>query len=258
MTATAGNGANFNEDAQITALDDGTVVLAWHEARSDGASSVYAQRFGGTGTPQWAQRMQLPAELDSGQSAPAIAALKNGGFAVTWTANYGAANGGSAVRDSYGGIFGQRYDSSGQRLGGEFHVNTTTKGTQENDQILVHEDGSGCTVLWLSHGPKSIRFQSFASPDRPDSTPVPANSENILEITASFQNRKTEPGDWKAVALQDGGFGVVRHNGYGDVFVQSFHADGSARAAGATITTAQGGSFKADLNQLPDGRLVVT
>src|SRR5262249_3967961 len=51
-----------------------------------------------------------------------------------------------------GGIFGQRFSSSGAKLGAEFHINTYTEGQQSFP--AVSSDGTGNFVaLWAFAGP---------------------------------------------------------------------------------------------------------
>ncbi len=46
-------------------------------------------------------------------------------------------------------LFGQRYDSNGDRVGGQFRVNAISRGDQINPQIAVSSDGS-FSVVWQS------------------------------------------------------------------------------------------------------------
>ena len=69
--------------------------------------------------------------------------LADGGFLVTW-----------ASQDQDGdkkGVFGQRYDSSGNTVGSEFQINTYTTGDQKKPAVIMLEDGS-VIVTWQSNG----------------------------------------------------------------------------------------------------------
>jgi hypothetical protein len=60
------------------------------------------------------------------------------------------------------GIFGQRFDSSGAKLGGQFQVNTTASGSQDSPSIAVAPDGS-FIVAWYGPGTSLDVFaQRFA------------------------------------------------------------------------------------------------
>jgi Ca2+-binding RTX toxin-like protein len=73
------------------------------------------------------------------QSEPAVAALSDGGFVVVWQ---------SMLQDtSYWGIYGQRFDGNGNRLGDEFQVNTKPHDSQKKPTVtgLV---GGGFVIAW--------------------------------------------------------------------------------------------------------------
>lgn len=63
---------------------------------------------------------------------------------VVWSGN-GAQTG--QVDDS--GVFAQRYDASGNKVGGEVLVNTTTTGVQSNPVISMADNGD-FVVAWSS------------------------------------------------------------------------------------------------------------
>jgi hypothetical protein len=76
------------------------------------------------------------------QSYPAVTALTDGGYVVTWT---------SLGQDGSGyGIYAQRYDADGNAVGVEVRVNTTTTGEQYDPAVAALSDG-GYIVTW--HGP---------------------------------------------------------------------------------------------------------
>src|ERR1051326_1420451 len=79
----------------------------------------------------------------SDQIIPAVAALGDGGYVVTWT-RYDQDGSG-------GGIHAQRYNASGNTVGDETRVNTTTGDTQEQPSVAPLADG-GYVVTWMSDG----------------------------------------------------------------------------------------------------------
>jgi cysteine-rich repeat protein len=95
------------------------------------------------------------------QQLPTAAADAAGNFVVAWR---------SAAQDGDNwGIFAQRYDSTGVRLGGEFQVNTITTAIQENAAVAAAPDGD-FIVLWKS-GTGNIVGQRY------DSTGTPLGGE---------------------------------------------------------------------------------
>jgi hypothetical protein len=70
-----------------------------------------------------------------------VGADASGNFVVVWE---------SSGQDGSGrGVFGQRYDSEGQRLGSEFRVNSFTRDYQEYPSVAVAPDGH-FVVVWTS------------------------------------------------------------------------------------------------------------
>lgn len=95
-------------------------VVAWLDGASDGDDyGVLARRFGHDG-----RALGAPFVVNSTtagmQNAAAIAVARDGGFAIAWN---------SADGDQTG-IFAQRFDTHGRRLGGEFRINDYTTGHQ--------------------------------------------------------------------------------------------------------------------------------
>ncbi len=71
----------------------------------------------------------------------AVAGALNGNSVTVWA---------SRGRDGSGfGIVGQRYDDTGEKVGGEFLINETTRGAQQRPAVAIWEDGS-FIVTWDS------------------------------------------------------------------------------------------------------------
>lgn len=90
------------------------------------------------------QEFQANRHTPNHQNYPAVAADAAGNFVVVWE---------SDLQDGSGeGIFGQRFNSAGARLGGELQVNTFTTNHQSDPSVAV--DGSGSfVVVWSgNHG----------------------------------------------------------------------------------------------------------
>ena len=73
-----------------------------------------------------------------------IALLDDGGWIVTWQ---------SSSQDTGGnmGVYFQRYDASGNPVGGETHVNTYETSTQGDPRVVALDTG-GWVIAWESHG----------------------------------------------------------------------------------------------------------
>ncbi len=121
------------------------------------------------------------------QQNPAITALADGGFVVTWQSN---------LQDGSGyGVYGQRYNSFGIAAGVEFRINTYSQNDQSYSAITALADG-GFVVTWSSSNQDGVR--------------VNGKRYNSLGAVVGGEFRvTTNPPDFSATditALSDGGF----------------------------------------------------
>jgi hypothetical protein len=128
-------------DAVVATLANGNIVVAWRESDptlGDGNSaSVKAQIFvGSTNIVPLTLEFVVNTTVAGVQQLPAIAVLTNGNFVVTWTDWSASADdpSGSAIR-------GQIFDPLGNKVGGEFLVNTVTTESQYRPQVTALKDG---------------------------------------------------------------------------------------------------------------------
>jgi hypothetical protein len=145
-------------DAALSFDAVGNFVVAW--TGEDGSDNgIFARRYDAAGQPRGGE-FQVNTHTSNWQYHPAVAADAAGNFVVAWT-SYRQDGG---YTGSYGGVFAQRYDSSGVRRGGEFQVNTYTTDGQKwptvasdsvgNFVVAWHsrQDGSGNGVFAQRHG----------------------------------------------------------------------------------------------------------
>lgn len=152
---------------------------------------------------------------EKGQWGASVTALDDGGFVVVWT---------SWEQDGVqGGIYGQRHDRNGNKIGGEFQINTTTFQMQ-----------TGANVTTLNDGTFVVTWHSFEQ-DRSDEAIIGRRYDALGNaLTDEFQiNTRTEfDQEWPNIAsLADGGFVVVwtsdedDANGYA-VYGQRYDSNG--------------------------------
>ena len=105
----------------MAALSDGGYVVTWQSRNQDGSVfGIYAQRYDADGNAVGSEtRVNTTTAHD--QFYPAVAALSDGGYVVTWT---------RTARTAPAGIYAQRYDADGNAVGSETRVNTTTASYQ--------------------------------------------------------------------------------------------------------------------------------
>jgi hypothetical protein len=70
-------------DAQVAASADGGFIVEWQGADADG-TGIFGRRFAADGSAVDGHEFQVNQNVQGDQSAPALAALANGGFASAW------------------------------------------------------------------------------------------------------------------------------------------------------------------------------
>lgn len=136
LVNTTNNGEQ--QQASVAFIGGGDFVVVWANV-SQHPLGVYGQRFDSTANPIGGQ-FQVSADTQSG-SQPTVAADSAGNFTVVWQ-SWGEDG-------SQQGIVGQRFDSQGQKLGGEFIANTTTDKDQKYPSIAMDPQGNAL-VFWHS------------------------------------------------------------------------------------------------------------
>lgn len=139
----------------VTGLRDGGYAVAWGLLPIDvPPPDVYTRRFDAAGVPVGGETRANTFTADA-QQQPGIAALRDGGYVVTWMSQY---------QDGSGyGIYAQRFDGSGAPVGSETRINTVTSGSQEAPAIAGLGDG-GYVVVWFNGDIKAQRFDSNGAP----------------------------------------------------------------------------------------------
>ena len=173
---------------------DGRFVASWVSPNIDGSSyGIAARRFDASGSPVGADF--LANSYTTGfQLFADVAVDLNGDFVVVW-------DDASTIATAPGAaVFGQRFDASGNRLGGEFQVNSYTTGPQRFPSISVSPAG-GFVVAWSSpdgsgYGMSARRF---------DASGTAAGSDFVVNTYTT--------------GVQNGVFGQVAHDAHGNFVV---------------------------------------
>jgi hypothetical protein len=144
-TATTG----YQAAPAIAANAAGGFVVTWVGSSDGSAGGVFAQRYDSAGAPEGGEFL-VNTYTTGGQSIPAIAADAAGNFVVTWF---------SAGQDGDGGgIFAQRYDSTGASVASEFQVNTDSTGFQTLPAVAVERDTGAFAIVWFE-APGAVRIR---------------------------------------------------------------------------------------------------
>ncbi len=239
----AGNplGEEFQVNTQTTGVQTGAAVAAdaagnfvvvWASTPQDGSEyGVFGQRFDEAGNPLGVE-FQVNTYTTDFQLGPEVAADSDGDFVVVWESFFD--QDGSAD-----GVFGQRFDAAGNRVGGEFQVNTYTTSVQAGPAVAV--DGAGrFVVVWNSFPQDGAGFGVFGQ--RFDAAGNPSGSEfRVNTETADDQLlpavETDAAGGFVAVWQRD-----AQHGSGRGVFGQAFDAAGDPRGGEFPVNTETAGS----------------
>jgi hypothetical protein len=155
----------------------GNFFVVWTSSASSGTDSdnfsVQGRLFDGSGAPL-SNDFQINTVTGSVQRYLNVAADPSGNFVVVWQ---------SFESDGAGGysqaVSGQRFDSTGARLGFEFKLNTYTPNAQVRPSVATDASGNFVTV-WASAGLDSsyysVQGQRFDSSGAPQGTEFQVNT----------------------------------------------------------------------------------
>lgn len=125
--------------ATVAADLPGNFVVAWQTyVQAYFQSNIAGQRYDSSGTPLGSE-FTVNTYLTGQQLSPSVAADSSGNFVVVWR--------GPTAGDPNGGIFAQRYASSGEPLGTEVRVNTYTTSLQLWPSVAADSAGN-FVVAW--------------------------------------------------------------------------------------------------------------
>ncbi len=119
------------EEPDVAAADNGYVVV-WESEVGNNDEDVYARRYDVNGNARGGE-FRVNSVTGGAQVNPAVAAFADGEFVVVWE---------DSDRQA---IYGQEYDADGDKIGGEFKVNTS-EGDMEIPRIAV--EPGGFIVTW--------------------------------------------------------------------------------------------------------------
>ncbi len=156
--------SGYQESPDVAMDQNGNFVVVWQSYPGQDGSyyGIYGRRFDATGIPLGGE-FQVNTTTDDWQEGPKVAMAPDGRFVVVWR---------SKNQDGSGyGVYGQRYDTSGNRVGGEFQVNVYTTGDQDLARVAMTPDGRFVAV-WRSVGQDGSGYGIFAQRFTPDGTPL--------------------------------------------------------------------------------------
>ncbi|MCK7610946.1 Ig-like domain-containing protein [Roseibium sediminicola] len=256
---TVTSGYQFNDghiNKNIAGLADGGFVISWQDNNSrDGSGyAVFAQQYDADGNTVGAE-FQVNTYTTNNQLYANVAALTDGGYVITWSSN---GQDGSAY-----GVFGQRYDASGNAVGSEFQVNTTTGSTQYFGGVTGLASG-GFVVIWDSRVADGSGYGVVAQEF--DAAGNKVGGEVLINTTTANDQRYSS-----IDARPDGGYVVTWSDNSADgsgwgVFVRAAAGSGAsgdedtdiALDVSAALTDTDGSETLSDItiSGVPDGAVL--
>ena len=208
---------------------DGRFVVSWASEDFDGGRyGIAARRFNATGTPL-GDDFLVNTYTTGDQVFNELAVGADGSFVVVWEDFNNNRDG------SFAAIFGQRYDASGNRVGGEFQVNSYTTGFQQIPSVSISPAG-GFVVAFVSpqdgsgYGASARHFDASGNPVGDD-------------FVVNTYTTGSQGNDFEGIAHDDrGNFVVTWHSDGQDgsssgTFAQRFNASGTRRGAEFRVNT---------------------
>jgi hypothetical protein len=205
--------------ASVAMDDNGNFVVTWSSINQDGGGwGIFAERYNAAGVGQGDFQVNITTAGDQIYSQVAMDA--DGDFVITWETDLQLGSG-------YG-IFGQRYDSSGNPQG-EFLINTTTAGDQRRSAVDMDAAGN-FVVTWTSAGQDGSGGGIYAQ--RFDSAGVAVGSEFLVNATTAGDQ------DYSRVSMNAAGEFVVTWSSFNQdaagtwgVYAQKYTAAGAVEEA---------------------------
>ena len=140
----------------VAADPSGNFVVVWQSDRQDAPYSygVFGRLYDSAGVPRGPE-FQVNTHTTGRQIRPSVAMDAAGGFVVVWASDD---QDGSST-----GIFGQRFDASGVRVGPEFPVNSYVDQGQFRPSVASDASGNFVVTWWsqLPGATTGIRAQRF-------------------------------------------------------------------------------------------------
>ncbi len=123
-----------NQGKSTIAMDaDGDFVVAWQTNGQESGQGIYARRYNNAGVAQGGE-FHANTCTDMDQDWAGAAMDPDGNFWIVWHSQYCTPN--------FDGVYGQRYDNTGNPVGGEFQFNTSPDGPNSRPAIAMDPEGN--------------------------------------------------------------------------------------------------------------------
>ena len=226
----------------------GNFVIAWasygQDARSSApTTSIYARVFNPYGSAV-TNEFLVNAYGQNNQTNPDVAMDADGNFVVIWQSEKQDGN--------QWGIYGQRYNAAGNKVGSEFLINTRTEDKQQDPSVAMDLAGN-FVVVWADFGRDGSDYGIYARRYSASGGALDATEFRVNQYTTNYQ--------WQpSVDMDNSGNFVVtwttmgqdREDGVKDfgIFARAFNANGTDWINPGTGTAL--GEFRVNANTVGD------
>ena len=226
-------------EPQVAMDADGDFVISWTSFGQDGdTDGVYARRYNFNGLPQGnSGEFLVNTTTTRRQKTSDVAMDDNGNFTIVWMSE--------AQDGSFDGVYGQRFNKDGQKLGAEFRVTQTTNDNQNDPQVAMDADGD-FVVTWASKLQDGSGYGVYAR--RYSKAGVALSNEfRVNETTANYQYQPD-------VSMDDSGKFVVTwttfdqdnvptlNNRDNSVYARMYNADGTPQTGEFRVNATEEGN----------------
>ena len=173
--------SDLESDPVVAGLADGGFVVAWRSRYPAAGESydIYAQHFAADGAGAGGE-FRVNASAAYNQEAPAVVALADGGFVVSWEGRAQARTG--EPDDTGVDIYAQRFSAAGLAMGGQFRVNSTAASNQFAPAAAAF--GDSLVAAWSGpsgSGDYDIYAQRFTLPALVEEARIARNGALLTE-----------------------------------------------------------------------------
>ena len=231
----------------VATAPDGSFVVVWaDDSDGNGYFQIRARGFDKAGAQLFAPFTVNTAGAGQ-QLNPDVAIDENGNFVVVWQDD--------SNENSFYEIFARGFNADGSERFGDMTVNSDGNGQQLNPRVACDRSGN-FVVVWQDDSDQNGYFQILARGFNAD------GSERFGDMTVNSDGNGQQLNPDVAVE-REGNFVVVwqddsNQNGYYEIFMRGFNADGSERFGDLTVNSnGNGQQLNPSVAMARDGRFVV-
>lgn len=237
--------AEDQSDPDVAMDDAGHFVVVWSGGPFLGNQEIFAQRYDASGAPLGGE-FQVNTFTSTAQTNPRVAMDADGDFVVIWGSR-------GQFPPASSSIVGQRFDKTGARLGGEFHISAGL--TALFPDVAMGANGD-FLVVWPGRPLNSSAFSLYAR--LYDSAGTPQTSPAVLDPLSPLAL------DFPGVAATPGGGWIVAWTafapatGKSDILAQRLDAAGNPVAPKVVVQAAVDGQRQDPHVAASSGRIAVS